>query len=72
MTHKLLREAIDLIRDGGGTNIDTRAGGRHLFVGFDNPLGQRQEMTLHLGNKVKTHREHALRSQLRRCGLRIA
>lgn len=63
---KLVREAIALIRDNGGTDVRVSEGGNHTFVEFE--VGERRErVILHRGGKVRSRQASSLRSMIRRC-----
>jgi hypothetical protein len=67
--NKVLRGVIVQIKAKGGDGVSVRASGRHTFVEFT--VGDKRErITVHRGNKVPSRFEPAIRSQMRRAGLR--
>lgn len=65
---KVLREALNVIRDGGGTDISVTDGGRHAFIEFT-VSGERHRVPVHRGGKFMSYEASRLRSQLRRRGV---
>jgi hypothetical protein len=63
---KLVRDAITLVREAGGSNVWVSEGGRHTRVHFTTAAGRQTMLVIHRGNIVTTRFASSLRSRLRR------
>jgi hypothetical protein len=63
---KLVRDAITLVREAGGSNVWMSEGGKHTRIHFTTTAGRQTILLIHRGSLVKTRFAPMLRSQLRK------
>jgi hypothetical protein len=63
---KLVRDAIAIVRQAGGSDVRVSEGGKHTRIYFTGPKGKQTAVLIHRGTDVCRWFHAAIRSQIRR------